>query len=310
MPLERPTIVRYSKAAFWLGMAAIVCGIVSFATLIPLLFQIYLMTTLFTLGALVVLRWSAGRPLNNAWAMYGTIFPVVFLGLSIYLIPLCLLVNNAELRTQSSNSLRKIALGLLEYQEKQGHLPAASICDSDGKPLLSWRVAILPFLDENALYSQFNLDEPWDSAWNRGLLKRMPAVYRTPLPPGESAQPHTTFYQVFVGPGTAFEPRAKLQTPRDFPDGIRDTILLVEAGIPVPWTKPEDLNYDPKGPLPPLGIFRLQKGRFPWSGGEGSRMFAAALCDGSMRMISDGITEKTLRNAITRNDGELLGNDW
>jgi uncharacterized protein DUF1559 len=193
MPLERPTIVRYSKAACWLGMAAIVCGIVSFATLIPLLFQIYLITTLFTLGALVVLRWSAGRPLNNAWAMYGTIFPVVFLGLSIYLIPLCLLVNNAELRTQSSNSLRKIALGLLEYQEKQGHLPAASICDSDGKPLLSWRVAILP--------------------------------------PGESAQPHTTFYQGFVGPGTAFEPRAKLQTPRDVPDGIRDTILLVEAGI-------------------------------------------------------------------------------
>lgn len=307
MALEQRTIVRCSKAAFSLGAAAIVCGIVALATFNAVLFQIYLAVTLVTLGGMIVLRWRAGRPLNNNWAMWGTILPITFLALSMmFFVPICGLVNVAALRTQSSRNLKQIALGSWDYQAKHGHLPAASISDSKGTPLLSWRVAILPFLDEEELYRQFNLDEPWDSPWNIGLLKRMPDVYHTPLQPGEMAPPHTTFYQVFVGPGTAFQPGAKLQIPRDFPDGAQNVILIVEAGNPVPWTKPEDLKYDPKGPVPALGAFRREKGRFPWRGGEGTGSVGLALCDGTVRLFSwpgVGLSEEILRKIIGRNDG-------
>jgi prepilin-type processing-associated H-X9-DG protein len=296
---------------FWLGAAAIVCGIAALATLDPVLFQVYLALTLLAIGVLTGLRWWAGGPLKNGWATAGTALPLGFLAISIvYLVPISGLANNAHLRTQSVNSLKQIAFGLLGYQEKHKHLPASAICDLDRKPLLSWRVAILPFLGEEALYRQFNLDEPWDSSWNIGLLKRMPAVYHTTLQPGESAPPHTTFYQVFVGPGTAFEPGVKVDISRDIPDGVKNTILVVEAGNSVPWTKPEDLVYDPREPLPSLGIFRRDRGKFPWRGGEGTGTVSMAFCDGHVRTIQwPGIREETLRNAIIRNDGKFINLD-
>ena len=311
MAVERRTIVRSSKAAFWLGIAAIACGIVSFATLNSALLLLYLVLVLVTFVGLIVLRRYAGGPLNCQWAYWAIAAPCAFLALSLFLIPICTLLNVSEIRVKSSKSLKEIAQGLLAYQEKHNLLPPAAINDADGKPLLSWRVAILPFLGEEGLYRQFNLDEPWDSPWNVALLKRMPAVYHTRLQPGETAPPHTTFYQVFVGPGTVFERGAKVNIPQDIPDGVQDTILVVQAGNPVPWTKPDDLVYDPKGPLPLLGAFRREKGQYPWRGGEGTSAVFIALCDGHVRTIQwPGISEKTLRDAITRNDGHWLGNDW
>jgi hypothetical protein len=142
----------------------------------------------------------------------------------------------------------------------------------------------------------------------------MPVVYHTRLQPGETAPPHTTFYQVFVGPRTAFEPGAPLQIPRDFPDGVDRTILLVEAGNPVPWSKPQDLVYDPKGPLPALGAFRRDKGRFPWTGGEGTSQVLFAFCDGNVRSANqpalfEGL-DQIWRAAITRNGRDYLPADW
>ncbi len=79
----------------------------------------------------------------------------------------------------------------------------------------------------------------------------------------------------------------------------------------MPWTKPEDLTFDPKGPLPPLGIRGRDKGRFPWRGGEGAGAVVLSLCDFGTHTISwPGVSESTLRRAIIRNDGEPLGWDW
>src|SRR5262249_3560585 len=151
----------------------IVCGVTALATFNAVLFQVYLVLTLLAVGFLIGLRWWAGEPLDNGWATAGTALPLGFLAICILLVPICAVINHADLRTKTINSLKQLAHGLLAYQDKHKHLPASSICDLDGKPLLSWRVAILRFIGEEALYRQFNLDEPWDSPWNIGLLKRM-----------------------------------------------------------------------------------------------------------------------------------------
>jgi hypothetical protein len=128
------------------------------------------------------------------------------------------------------------------YHSTHGKLPPAVVYGKDGKPLYSWRVLILPFLEEHELYDQFKLDEPWDSAHNKPLLARMPSVYG-PFNGERPAEPHATFYQVFVGEGTAFEKRDSMRQEHDFPGRSSARFLIVEAGKAVPWMKPEDLPY-------------------------------------------------------------------
>lgn len=182
------------------------------------------------------------------------------------------------------------------YLDHHGTLPPPAVHDKGGRPLLSWRVLILPYIEQKELFEEFRLDEAWDSPHNVRLLERMPKIY-APFDGSSPPQPYTTFYQVFVGKGTAFEGPGGLHLPADFPDGSSDTFLVVEAGEAVPWTKPEDLSYAPDRPLPKLGgLFK-----------DG---FRAALVDGSIRSISKEISEKTIRAAITRNGKDQLGSDW
>ncbi|HMF14410.1 MAG TPA: sigma-70 family RNA polymerase sigma factor, partial [Gemmataceae bacterium] len=110
---------------------------------------------------------------------------------------------NRKARLQSRDNLKQIALAMHNWHDTYGTFPAAATYRKDGKPLLSWRVALLPFLEQDNLYKQFRLDEPWDSAHNKKLLARMPEIY---LVPGQEAN-NATFYQVFVGPSTMFERR-------------------------------------------------------------------------------------------------------
>src|SRR5262249_30285811 len=159
---------------------------------------------------------------------------------------------------------------------------------------------------------QFRLDEPWDSPHNLALLPRMPRVFGLPggLPAEVRAEPHCTFYQVFTGNGTAFEGPQGLRLPEDFPDGTSNTILVVEAGEAVPWTKPVDLLYKADRPLPPLGGMFTGQGRFSLFGPSRAKGFHAALADGSVRFLTPTINETTLRNAITRDNGRVPGGGW
>jgi RNA polymerase sigma factor (sigma-70 family) len=192
------------------------------------------------------------------------------------------------LRERSTLNLKQIALAMHNYHDTNAHLPPAAIRDKNGKALLSWRVAILPWIEQDALYRSFHLDEAWDSPHNKELLAQVPPIY-APVR-NKPKDPNATYYQVFVGPGTVFE-RAKGQRINDITDGLSNTLLVVEAGEAVPWTKPADLPYDPEKPLPKLG------GLFP----DG---FHAALCDGSVHFLKKkDYDEKTMRAAITRNDG-------
>jgi hypothetical protein len=200
----------------------------------------------------------------------------------------------AKRREQSTKNLHELALAMFHYHDANKEFPTAAYYDKAGKPLLSWRVAILPYMGQKNLYDQFHLEEPWDSEHNKKLLEKMPDVFAVGDP---AKQKGSTYYQVFTGKGTAFDGKKGLRVPNDFPDGTSNTILIIEAKDPVPWTKPADLPFDAKKPLPPLGgLFR-----------DG---FHAALADCAVRFISRKISPRTLRNAITRDDGNVLGSDW
>src|SRR5262245_7076946 len=100
--------------------------------------------------------------------------------------------------------LKEIACAFHCYAEEHGALPPPAIYSNEGKPLLSWRVALLPYLKNQALYDEFHLDEPWDGPHNIKLLPKMPSVFRDLAPDAPPQQTSTTF-RVFVGPGTPFE---------------------------------------------------------------------------------------------------------
>ncbi len=195
----------------------------------------------------------------------------------------------ASRRIRSQENLRQLSTAMHNYHNDFNHFPPAAILSDDGKPLLSWRVAILPYVEQGHLYHQFKLNEPWNSEHNKKLLANMPRIY---APVGVDAkEPFSTFYQVFVGPGTMFESKVKVDlSSGSLFDGASNTIMAVEAGEPVPWTKPDDLPYDPKKPLPKLG-------------GLFADGFNILMADGSVRFVKTGVKEEVLRRAITRNDG-------
>jgi Protein of unknown function (DUF1559) len=158
------------------------------------------------------------------------------------------------------------------------------------KPLLSWRVAILPYMNYDSLYKQFKLDEPWDSAHNKRLLAQMPAEFAAPAADRASGQ---TQYRIFTGP-QAIRPGTNLAS---FSDGTSNTLLVVEAVESVPWTKPDELSYDAKKPPPRLG-------------GTFADGFVAVKADGAPVIIPHSIPEKILRAAITPNGGEKMPQNW
>src|SRR5262245_3545388 len=141
-------------------------------------------------------------------------------------------------------------MAMHNYAGTHGRLPPAVVYGKDGQPLYSWRVLLLPYIEQGELFKQFHLDEPWDSPHNSRLLERMPGSYAQPSGKKSLVPPYHTVCHVFVGKGTAFEEGRGVKIQEDFPDSTSNTILVIEAGTPVPWTKPEDLVYDPDGPLP------------------------------------------------------------
>ena len=160
-----------------------------------------------------------------------------------------------SLRRQSASNLRQLALALQSHADAHRRLPPAAICDKDGKPVLSWRVALLPYIDQEDLFKRFKLDESWDSPHNSRLVPLMPKLF---APVGvQTKEPFTTFYQAFTGPGTALETRRDKNSPfgawgpslfTEFRDGTSLTMAIAEAAAPVPWTKPAELEFDAKKP--------------------------------------------------------------
>jgi hypothetical protein len=212
-------------------------------------------------------------------------------------------VQDAAAREKSKNNLKQIGVGMDIYDQSFDHLPAADAPYGDqpgkrGEYPVSWRVLLLPFIEQGNLYRKYRFDEPWDGPNNSLLLKEMPKTYRHPSANSPEGYTH---YRVFASrPG--LEPAAVfidgLPTPKW--SGTRgnrsSTILIVEAEEAVPWTKPEVLVFDPSQPLPKLG-------------GQFKRGYNVVLADGSTRFLRNDVPEDKLRAWITGNGGEAVPDD-
>ena len=154
------------------------------------------------------------------------------------------------------------------YHDAHRHFPPAVVMGPDGKTPHSWRVELLPYLDAKALYDRYRMNEPWDSPDNQKILAEMPAAFRSRFDDPKSTN---SAYFVLVGPGTIFEGTEGIRI-REITDGTSNTIMIVEAKRNIPWTKPEDIPFDPEKPLPELGGYIDGK-------------FGTTFADGSYRLI-------------------------
>jgi hypothetical protein len=186
------------------------------------------------------------------------------------------IANEAGNRMHSTKYLMIIGLAFQNYESAKGRLPPQAICDKDGNKLLSWRVAILPYMEEDQLYARFKLDEPWDSPNNAALIPEMPLIYATPKADKKKG---LAYFKVFSGKGTPFEMEPSSVGPRSkwtladltaSPCGLSNLIFCIETDDPVIWTKPEDWDYDPNQPLPAMKP--VYKGYFMVGKGDGSLM--------------------------------------
>src|SRR5262249_21927690 len=159
---------------------------------------------------------------------------------------------------------------------------------------------ILPFLEQNPLFQEFQLDEPWDSPHNKALLERMPATYAVP---GDPAEPGMTFYRGFSGKGTLFDPSVPQGVDlSQITDGTSNTTAVVEAREAVPWTRPEsDIPFtsDLQRPATIRPLLEALGGHHP--GG-----FNALFCDGSVRFLRESINLVVLQTLITRDQAEVI----
>lgn len=197
--------------------------------------------------------------------------------------------RKAAAAASRKNNMKQLGLAFHNYHDVYNHFPAANGNGERGaaqKTGLSWRVHLLPFVEQAVLYQQFKLDEDWDSPHNKALIEQMPSVFKV-----EGVdKPGYTSVHVFTGDETAMGTDNGTGI-RDILDGTSNTILAVVAGPETAeiWTKPGGLEFDVDEPKKALGKL--------------GDVFLTLLCDGSVRFVKSDIADETMRKLIQRNDG-------
>ena len=200
-------------------------------------------------------------------------------------------------KASCNNNLRNLALALQQYESHFGSFPPAYIADAHGKPMHSWRVLLLPYLEQNNLYKQYRFDEPWYGPNNSQL-------HSTPLKifccPSEAAFDATkTNYVAVVGPETAW-PGSDRTRSADFKDALANTVLLVEVkNSGIHWMEPRDLDLSQMSPA-------INAATGPCICSNHKRGANVAFVDASVRFLPDNLPFKTLRALLTRSGGETV----
>jgi len=198
-----------------------------------------------------------------------------------------------------SNNLRQIGLALQNYHDRYKCFPPAYVADEKGKPKHSWRVLLLPFVDEQALYAQYNFKEPFDGPANRRLAQRPVSAYQCP----ESAAADTAnaSYVMLVGPGTLSD-GPKSTKLSDVRDGTSNTIAIVEIpGTGVNWMEPKDMTLDEF-----VATFPRPGGPVQAKGSNHPGFINVLILDGSARSLSTSTPAATIRAMATIAGGEAM----
>jgi hypothetical protein len=185
------------------------------------------------------------------------------------------------------NNMKQIGLAFHAFHDTTGSFPT-DIKDKDGKALLSWRVAILPYIEQDQLYKLFKLNEPWDSANNKPLIAKMPEIYAPIRVKGKEGE---TFYQTVTGPNTLFDGKTR-RTFVNITDGTSNTGMVFQAAEAVTWSKPADMVLDAKKPLKLGGMFD----------GESH----VTMGDGSVKTLKKDPDANELKKLINPADGNVI----
>lgn len=250
------------------------------------------------------------RPRRKKGGMSQTTLIILVVGLAVGLPVLCgggaLLiglflpavqkVRQAAGRANDTNNLKQLGLGMHNELDATNKWTAPFAHDNTGTVYRghSFRVGLLPYVEQDALYRSLDLTQPWDSPRNSPITSQAVRPFFTPFDPPSSNTP----YRAFVGGGALFNADGSPVHIRDIKDGSSNTILMVHATEQVPWAKPQELAYSPTGPLPPLGHKAMPGGA------------TVLMADGSTRFLAAGTPDPVLRALITRAGNEPVDPNW
>jgi len=224
-----------------------------------------------------------------------TISGICVIGILVaLLLPAVQGAREAARRSQCGSQLKQIGLALHNYHETYGAFPPAYVADETGKPMHSWRVLLLPYLENNQMYEAYDFDKPWNDLSNMAVTSQVPHVFRCPSAPAQGPM-NTTHYVYITGPGTCFDGDKAIRI-RDIVDGTSQTILVVESHqTSFAWNEPRDLDVATLG----------GSSTGPSSAHVGG--FQAVLADGSVRFFMNSLAPETFKALTTPRGGEVVG---
>jgi prepilin-type processing-associated H-X9-DG protein len=230
---------------------------------------------------------------------------LLFLALLVVIGIACMILpevgsREASCRSTCVNNLKNLAIAMFRYHEANGCFPPAFIADQNGRPMHSWRVLLLPYLEHEDLYKQYKFNEPWDSPSNRKLTDCAVRGFRCLSAP-HLGKPNTS-YMMVVGPHTISDgPHSRKVS--EITDGTSKTIMLVEvADSGVRWAEPKDLSFNDLE-------FKINNVDRPGIGSHHSGGANAAFCDGDVRLLDAATPPEQLKAMLTIDGGEKIPKD-
>jgi len=239
-----------------------------------------------------------GRTVATSLIVLSAVVLVVIVGAVVMLWPTASQPLEAARRAQCSDNLRRIALAMRNYEaNNNGSFPPAYLPDKLGNPMHSWRVLLLPYLEQQDLYDRYRFDEPWDSANNRKITDLAIGFYQCPSQPVGNGS--DTNYVMIVGPHTISKGEESRKII-EITDGLANTIMIVEvADSRIPWAEPYDLQFNQLS--------------FKINGVKGKEISSyhpqganAAFCDGSVRLLKNGTNPQLVKAMATIDGGESV----
>ncbi|MBN1911314.1 MAG: DUF1559 domain-containing protein [Pirellulales bacterium] len=239
-------------------------------------------------------------------------FPVAsgFLLIMGLVLPAALILSSFEPSQQSrrrlacAGKMRQLAIALQEYESQWGSFPPVCVKDSEGRPMYSWRVLLLPWLGETTLYNAYRCDEPWDSTYNKKVAAKTPDCFR--CYPYRNAKPGMTDYVAVTGPGTMWEEGCECRV-KDITDGMSNTVALVEmADSQIPWNAPFDLPLEDALDTDPKSVKTIRSYHLGNTDGPPQPVGHAALVDGTVFFVPGRLAPENFKALVTIAGGEIV----